>query len=161
MSDKATLLEQLRDVQEPLPPEGVPLWLIASNVALVCIIVALLLRRKHQRRNGWRTQLIRDLRHMRTLEPEKAITQAATTLRQLTLSRGHQVHSLSGDDWLEALDQHFGTTWFSQDQGQLFGDALYQPASIDSHAIDAVFTKLEHLIKALPSSYGANRNNRP
>lgn len=159
MSDSATLLEQLRDVQEPLPPEGVPFWLIAANIAVACLIVSLLIRREHQKRNLWRTQLIKDLRHMRKLEPEKAISQAATTLRQLTLSRGHKVHSLSGDDWLEALDQHFDTTWFSQDQGQLFGDALYQSASIDNHELDTVFAMLERLIKTLPSRYNAQQDN--
>lgn len=161
MSDNATLLQQLRDVREPLPPEGVAFWLIAANVVLVGGIVALLLFRKHRKINRWRTWVIRDLRTMRSLEPELAISQAATTLRQLVLSRGQNAHSLSGEDWLEVLDQHFNTTWFSQDQGQLFGDALYQPKNLDRHTLDRVFAKLEHLIKALPSRYEAQQEHSP
>ncbi|MFK8081430.1 MAG: DUF4381 domain-containing protein [Granulosicoccus sp.] len=152
MNDTTTLLEQLRDVRQPLPPEGVSWWLIVANIGAAVLIMALLWYRRHQLRAGWRKQLINDLRLAREQPPQQAIGSAATLLRQLMLYRGQRVQSLSGERWLQELDRQFQTLWFTREQGRVFGDSLYQPDVTDKHTANLVLEKLETLISSLPPS---------
>lgn len=151
MSDTTTLLAQLRDVQQPLPPEGVSLWLIAANISIAGLIVALLWYQKRQSISGWRKQFIKDLRQAKQQPPTEAIGIAATQLRQLMLFHGHKIQNLSGDTWLQELDRQFNTLWFTQGDGQVFGDALYQRGAVEKQKITSVFKELETLVKSLPS----------
>ena len=151
MSDTASLLESLRDVREPLPPEGVPLWLLLANFLALTIVVILLwhLRKKH--RYGWRKQLLDDLRKAQKQPPEQAIVSAATVLRQLSLARGHPVQTVHGEPWLHHLDHQFNTQWFTQEEGRLLGDALYRPETADNITVTVVLKELEKLIISLPA----------
>ena len=166
MNNTTQLLEQLRDVQEPLPPESVGFWVIAFNVIALLVITALLVYRTHRKRNQWRTRLIGDVRRMRALQPEQSIHHTAIALRQLLLSRGQQVETLSGESWLIALDSHFHTQWFTSEDGQLFGDTLYQQGmhqsgKLDSRHRDTVLTTLENMIRELPSQLTVAVNKSP
>lgn len=153
MDTTTALLEQLRDVQQPPPPEGVPLWLIAANVLALSLIVALLVYRRQYNANNWRKQLIKDLR-MATQQPaHEALASAATILRQLMLFRGHSAQSISGEPWLHKLDTAFNTQWFTKGAGRAFGDALYQNNTTDNVPIESLFSELEVLIKTLPSAH--------
>lgn len=153
MADTSTLLEQLRDVQQPLPPEGVPLWLIIANVSIAIFILALLWYRRQKKTGGWRKQLLKDLRRARQQPPTDAVNIAATLLRQLMLFRGHNIQTLSGDAWLHELDKQFDTQWFTQGQGHVFGDALYQSGVAESQNIPLVLSELESLIKSQPAQH--------
>ena len=148
MADTTTLLEQLRDVQQPLPPEGVSLWLIEANIVIAGFILALLWYRRQKKKRGWRKQLIKDLRLARQKPPNEAISIAATLLRQLMLFRGHKIQTLSGDAWLQELDTQFETQWFTQGQGRAFGDALYQAGTTEKLNAPLVLKELEALIKS-------------
>lgn len=153
MSDtRAELLAQLRDVREPVPPEGVPLWLILANIALVGLILMLLLYRRHNRRFGWRKQFIAELRQARSLPPEQAIFTTAQLLRRLLLYRGTAVQTCSGTSWLQQLDKHFQTQWFTQDNGRVFGDSMYQPGVLSQAATTSLLDDIERLIRTLPAS---------
>ena len=145
------LLARLRDVQEPIPPEGVPLWLVLANVTLIGLILTLFLYRRHHRKFGWRKQLIAELQQARQQPPDKAIFIAAQLLRRLLLHRGSAVQTDSGTGWLHKLDEHFDTQWFTQGDGRVFGDNLYQAAVLSPVAISTLLDRIEVLIKALPA----------
>lgn len=156
MNNTTELLEQLRDVQEPLPPESIDFWLIALNVIALLLVTALLAYREYRKRNQWRTHFIEDIRRMRTLQPEQSIHHTAIALRQLLLSRGQQVKTLSGESWLIALDTHFHTHWFTKEEGQIFGNTLYKKGqhrsgNLENRQRDAVLATLESMIRDLPS----------
>lgn len=150
MSNTATLLESLRDVREPLPPEGGPLWLIAANLIAAAIVLFLLWHVRRKRRYGWRKQLIDDLRKAQRLPPDQALMNAATMLRQLSLARGEQVQNIHGQHWLQHLDDRFDTNWFTHGNGQLLGDDLYRPLIIDNARVGKMLEELEELIKKQP-----------
>lgn len=153
MSDtRSELLALLRDVREPIPPEGVPLWLILANIALVGLILTLLLYRRHNRRFSWRKQFIAELRQAHRQPPEKAIFTAAQLLRRLLLYRGTAVQTISGTSWLQQLDNHFQTQWFTQENGRVFGDSMYQPGVLSQAAIKSLLDDIEGLIRTLPAS---------
>ena len=148
MSDTARLLESLRDVREPLPPEGAPLWMIGANLLAITIVILLLWHLRTKHRFGWRKQLINDLRKARQQTPEQAVMTAATVLRQLSLARGETVQSIHGEPWLQHLDSQFDTDWFTQGNGRLLGDALYRSATTDSKRVSSMLEELENLIQA-------------
>ncbi len=153
MSDtRSELLAQLRDIREPIPPEGVPLWLILANIALVGLILTVLLYRRHNRRFGWRKQFIAELRQAHRQPPEKAIFTAAQLLRRLLLYRGTAVQTSSGTSWLQQLDNHFQTQWFTQENGRVFGDSMYQPGVLSQAATKSLLDDIEGLIRTLPAS---------
>ena len=150
MSDTASLLESLRDVREPLPPQGASLWMIGANLLAITIVILLLWHLRKRRRFGWRKQLINDLRKARQQPPEEAIMTAATILRQLSLARGENVQSVHGEPWLQHLDDKFDTDWFTLGNGRLLGDALYRPVTADNTSVDTMLEELADLIKAQP-----------
>jgi len=150
MSDTTQLLESLRDIQEPLPPEGASLLLLAGNAFLLFAIIAWLTSRFFQRKNAWKKQALRQLAMARSADTDKAMLQMATLLRQLLLHRQHATEQLTGKPYLQLLDKEFKTQWFTQGDGQHFGDSLYQPLS--DRTIDAkqLNRRLTVLVKALP-----------
>ncbi len=152
MRDTAELLAQLRDVREPLPPEGVSLWLIGANAAVLIFIIILLWHRKHQRTNAWKKQVLEHLHKAHNKPPQEAIGIAAAGLRKLMLLRGYRVETLSGTPWLQQLDTAFATHWFSKGDGRLFGEALYQPDIASYKDTSKVINELEKLIATLPAS---------
>lgn len=160
MSDAAELLAQLRDVREPLPPEGVSLWLIGANAAALCLIILLLWHRQHQRKYAWRKQVLEQLRQAHNKPPQESIGIAASALRKLMIYRGYRVETLSGKPWLQQLDDAFDTHWFSSGNGRLFGDALYQPAIANHQNTDNIIKELETLIAALPANTSDNTSNK-
>lgn len=151
-NEHAELLDRLRDIREPLPPEGAPLWLILANVAVVGLIMALLLYRRHQRRFGWRKRFLTELHQARQQSPTQALFTTAQLLRRLLLHRDSSVQTSSGDSWLQELDKHFQTQWFTQGNGRVFGDTLYQPCMLSHDASIALLDDIEALVRTLPAT---------
>jgi len=150
MSQASELLAQLRGVQEPLPPDGVSLWLLTANTALLVLIIALAFLHRNASRQQWRRGLLRDLNKAKQLPPAPAVASAATMLRQLVLAHGHRAGKLTGEPWLQKLDEFFETYWFTQEQGRVFGDILYQPLKLDTKERDELLDTVSALIKRLP-----------
>lgn len=161
MDDAATLLEQLRDVRQPLPPEGVSLSLVIANVCAGGIIIALLWYRWRKNTHGWRKPLIKALRHSSSQTPKEALNSAAKLLRQLMLFRRQEVQTLSGTPWLQTLDEHFQTRWFTEGRGRVFGDTLYQPSTLDKPEVQRLLHELEALIRSLPAKSSASPTAKP
>lgn len=151
MSSAGQLLKSLRDVQEPPPPESVPLWLPGLNLLLFIMILLLGWHLFRRWKSDWRKRVISDLHQAQTLPPSKAIISAATVLRQLMIALGKPAHTVHGQQWLELLDEQFDTHWFTREEGRLLGDSLYRSDEIDKATITAILVKLEDLVTDLPA----------
>ena len=152
MSEASELLAQLRTVREPLPPESTELWLIVANVGLLVLILFMGWIRYTARNRKWKKRFLHDLNQAKELPQEQAVCNVAIMLRQLMLSRGHNVNTLTGNAWLEQLDNEFNTTFFTQSRGRVFGNALYQPVVAGkSHTID-VINEIDRLVRLLPET---------
>jgi len=150
MNKREQILEQLRDVQLPPAPEGTSVWLIALNLLLLLLVLLGLYRRSRRSRDRWRRDALFQVRQARSMAPATAILALAKLLRQILLYR-QQDKPCEGRSWLLHLDAVFDTRWFSEADGQVFGDALYQPTDMDDDELQDVCTQLEQLIRKLPS----------
>ncbi len=149
MSNTEQLLSQLRDIQEPPPPVGVSLWLIAANLVVFVFIALLFYRQRQRRRERWRNEALREIDWARQLEPASCLLHLAKLLRKVMRYQGQDI---SGDrgQWLAQLDQAFNTHWFTQSDGRIFGDALYQTQTPSVANMSVLCSELERQIKSLP-----------
>lgn len=147
MSDTTELLNSLRDIHEPIPPQSVsPLWMLLVFVLCIGVIGLLLIRIAKARRvkpSPW----IEQITIARTEEPEQARLRLARLLRHICLNRGDDhFETLSGQAWLEHLDKVFFTRFFTTDAGIAFGDDLYAPVS-KNFSINVLCDELEKIVK--------------
>ena len=156
MSETELLLSQLRDVREPLAPEGAPLILIAANLVALGALMGLIYWKHRQRRERWRVQAIQQIKTAYSLDPQESVLTLAKTLRQIMLDRCAASASGVGKIWLQELDKEFATHWFTQGEGQVFGAALYKKGSIPTDTLP-LCKQVEKLIRALPTRPSPNR----
>jgi len=161
MIDAEQLLSNLRDIQEPAAPEGVSLLLIAANITLVMIILATLFIRRRRRRESWRQEALNCIFKARMMEPQAGLLSLAKLLRQLIHYRHGNSSELDGQAWLDQLDQEFKTQWFSQDEGQIFGEALYTNQSAGTVNLILLCDSLSTLVKSLPVTLPTNSAGKP
>lgn len=142
MSEAEQLLAMLADVHEPPVPEAAWPWLWMLNGLLVTAWIGLRAWRRHRQRTALRREAITALDALSGDEPAARLANMATLLRRVVRERlGESVAGLDGDAWLAVLDGFFGTRWFTQGEGQVFGHTLYRrdtPASTEVAAVQAV-----------------------
>ncbi len=146
MSDKASLLAELRDIHEPPAPETIAPWqLILIAIVLLCAICLILVRRK--RSHTIAKEARQTISKIRLAPADNRLLQLATLLRQLVYHReGTKVNRLQGQQWLEKLDEHFATHYFTKEAGTVFGDALYAPAKIENEQTLSLCDDIDKLL---------------
>ncbi len=150
MNQTEQILSQLRDVQLPPAPEGAPVWLMMANLIMLLLVLTGLGYRRYRRRNQWRRDTLFRVQQARSEKPAVALLTLAKLLRQILIHRHHDIPG-NAQSWLHTLDEAFGTDWFTQAEGRLFGDALYQPQQPSEEELQAVCSRLEQLIRKLPT----------
>lgn len=150
MNQTEQILAQLRDVQLPTAPEGVSVWLMIATLAMLLLILPGLYRRVHRTREQWRRDALFEIRRARSMDPAAATLALAKLLRQIRLYRDRDVADDSRHT-LNDLDTLFSTHWFTQAEGQIFGNALYQPHQLSEAELQALCKTLEQLIRKLPA----------
>ena len=150
MNKTETLLSALRDIQEPAAPETVSLGLLAANIALLFLLAYLFLLRRNRRLEGWRREARREIQCAKNSEGQQGIFLLAKLLRKIAIHRNHN-HNVQGDVWLKELDSLFSTQWFTCEDGQIFGTALYQKSRLSSENLEAISNKLLQLVNSLPA----------
>ena len=138
MTDSASLLTNLRDIHAPPPvswwPPAPGWWLL-----LVVLIVALILLWRWRRARPWRRHALRELQ---ALELEygangdvvNCVAQVSVLLRRVALSARAPTAAaaLTGDAWLNYLDEAGRTQQFSTGVGRVLISAPYARAeSVD------------------------------
>lgn len=139
------------------------LTLALFSIFLILLIYHLIVNR----RSGWPKQYVSELRqYKRKIEAqnidmqsdEEQLSHLAQLLRRFVThvqpsdQRG-KIAQLNGNDWLDFLDQTFATSYFTQNDGQVFGPALYNgdakhilhKQSENQQGLSEICTKLESL----------------
>ena len=144
------ILRDLRDIHLPEQADmavaaGLVLWPVAIVVTAALIAVWFAWRR----RTAWRREITSHLDRIERIAREgRALsgwTELAVLLRRIAIRVGdrREIASLTGDAWLEKLDQLFGSTTFANGPGR--GLALYPydaPIEGDREALEPVADQL-------------------
>lgn len=144
-------LSRLRDIHIPPPPPSEPIWDLLLAGGLVLLALGLLLFALLRRKRHWRRQALSELSSINTDQPDKARAELAGVLRRVAIKVSDRpVASLSGDDYLEQLDQIFSTRFFGSGAGQVFGGSLYQPVQTDTDWSAIKSTLTRHVSRVNP-----------
>lgn len=151
--DIKELLNQLRDIQEPVAPQGTSLWLISLCIALACLLITFLWFQRNRSHFAFRREAfirIDAVANQNDSLHTRSMFDLATLLRQLMRHRvGNRVNALDNTAWLAALDAEFSSVWFTKGRGQVFGSALYCDTELTSEERKAICKELKSEIRRL------------
>ncbi len=151
--DITELLSQLRDIQEPVAPQGTSLVLIAFCIVLSFILIIVFLYQRNRARYAFRHEAfyrIDTIANRTNESSNQSIFELATLLRQIMRHRvGNCINKLDDIAWLKALDTEFSSAWFTTGRGQIFGSTLYKNTELPNHEIRAVCEELKSEIRRL------------
>lgn len=150
MSKTESLLSALRDIQEPVAPESLSLWLIAANIVLIVILAMFYFLRKNRLQERWRRESRREIQRAKNTKPQQGIVLLAKLLRKIAIHRNNNPRDLQGDAWLNELNTLFSTRWFTEDEGRVFGTALYQKTVLSPTDLNSASNKILQLVNDLP-----------
>lgn len=150
MNQTEQILSQLRDIGIPPAPDGVSIWIVAANLALLLMVLVGFYRHWRRERERWRRAALKQVIQARSLQPASAVLALAKLLRQIMLYRQCDISAV-GQAWLFKLDAAFNTHWFSQAEGQAFGSALYRNSTMTVEEQQRLCKQLEQLIRKLPA----------
>lgn len=159
MSDPATnLLQQLKDIQQPLPISWWPLmwgWYVVAGVCLIALsflvfyLVRLGIRQQRKR------QILKEisvLRFSEGMNKQSITAQLSILLKQILFMvyPRQDIAGLQGEDWLLFLDKVSNSSSYTQGCGRLLITAPYQPVIDDkSNELDDLFELIEYTIKSV------------
>lgn len=148
MTDTAELLAQLRDIRVPVPPAEPAVWPLFIAVAAIALGVGALFRFFRQKRKLWVDDARLQIKQTQQLTPDLAIQGYAELLKRivLTLEPANNVRTLHGSQWLQYLDNVFRTSYFTTEQGRVFGEDLYRKQGLSESDRDAIGNRLHKLI---------------
>ncbi len=141
-------LANLRDIHLGDPISSFPAlgwWLLLGLVLLMLAGLALFFWRRYQQRAYWREALALldalEKNHSGRNDPEtqkQLVFEISKLLKRVSITRygRERVASLTGNSWLEFLDETGDTHEFSQGAGQALGEALYrQDTQVDPDSL--------------------------
>ena len=131
-------LADLRDVIHPVDPGFWPPamgWWIVLVLVILCLIGALYLFRSIYLRLA-ETSFVREVDALAQLQPREAVVELSILMRRIAMTRfpRHSVAGLSGEDWLQFLDQSGNTDQFTTGPGRALVSAPYSdliPENLD------------------------------
>ncbi len=145
MADTDRLLELMHPMREPPQPAAVTPFLFMVGVGCLAALAAFVLYWiALRRRAGLRRSAEAALAASRALAPPDRLAAQAMVLRRLVRSTvGDRDARAQGSVWLQTLDRLFATHFFTQGEGQAFGDALYaRSIAVDVDALDRALGRL-------------------
>ncbi len=149
MSDNTELLAQLRDIRLP-PATPVPaLWPLLVTVLLALIALIWIARTRWQQKNAWASEVQSTISVLQSEPADRAIPGYAALLKRtvLTIEPAHATKTLHGEPWLHQLDRFFRTDFFSNGEGRVFGDCLYQPVTMQQADSEQLGHTLKQLVR--------------
>lgn len=148
MAETAELLAQLRDIRVPEPPAEPAIWPLFIAVAIIALGLIALLRHFRPTRVSWVDDARQQIKTAQQLTPDLAVQGFADLLKRiaLTLEPTNKVRTLHGRQWLQYLDSLFRTSYFTAEQGRVFGEDLYREQRLSESDRDAIANKLRKLI---------------
>lgn len=110
-----------------------PGWWILLSVMIGFIILVIALLRMYFK-SSLKKDAVKELNYIesmfeKTQDTTQCVSELSIFLRRVVLSQKQQIHAagLTGIAWLKLLDQHLGTSDFSQGPGQILLVGPYQP----------------------------------
>jgi len=118
------LLAQLRGLQMPEAPTEPAVWPVILSAGILLLIGMVFLIRRKRGTTTWAKEAKRELDSIKHNENTHALTQTAALLKRIAITHDNsaEVKRLTGDRWLRYLDSFFQTRYFSEGNGQLFGE---------------------------------------
>ncbi len=144
--DTAQLLAQLKDIHLPEAPVAPSLWPLYVFIVLLFLALGVYALRRSRSSTNWQREALDNLADIQQRSPQTALQQTAILLKRIAITHDNHpsVKRLSGDRWLQYLDQFYRTDFFSKGEGQVFGDALYRSST---SANNTLYKGLKRLIK--------------
>lgn len=155
MDPKADLLTQLQDIDLP-QHQG---WWIAPGWILLAVVLVLLCwfaynrwkKYQHHQRTNWRPEALTELEDLRREidagQFSEVLSGASRLARRVALAKSgrEEIAVLTGERWLEKLDELSQSTSFTTGAGRLLATAPYRPDGVNDEAllrdiVDAVET---------------------
>lgn len=159
--DITELLNQVREIQEPVAPQGTSLVLIALCLALAFLLLVILAFQRNRTRYAFRREAFsridavannnaNSISDNKQTQGKHSAFELATLLRQIMRQRvGSSINKLDDTGWLKALDAEFNSAWFTTGRGQVFGSALYNGKELTAHELASVCKELKSEIRRL------------
>lgn len=130
-------LEELRDIHLPpspaLWPPAIGWWVLAllALIALGFLVQQLLRLYRRQRRRRAAFAALQHARRALQGDVRDLAAELSVLLRRVALTRfpRHQVAALSGEAWLQFLDETGGAGRFAEGPGRALTHAPYQPSA--------------------------------
>ena len=111
-------------------PPAIGWWLLAA-LLIVLGTAGYFLRRRQQRKTALKTarKLLLHLKQDTTLAPQEKLSELSTLIRRVAISTHPRaaIASLTGQQWLQFLDNSVPGAPFSQGIGQVLADGHYRP----------------------------------
>ncbi len=131
-------LSELRDVIYPVDPGFWPPaigWWIVLVLVILCLIGAVYLFRSIYLRLA-ETSFVKEVDALTQLQPREAVGELSILMRRIAITRfpRDSVAGLSGEDWLQFLDQSGNTDQFTTGPGRALVSAPYSnltPENLD------------------------------
>ncbi len=123
------LLQNLRDViPPPVPgfwPPAIGWWL--ATILILILIAAIIYSIKLTIARYSRNSIVQQIDEIAGLQPRQAIVELSTLMRRVAITRYPRsaVAGLTGQAWLEFLDQSGNTDQFTQGVGRMLAIAPY------------------------------------
>ncbi len=142
MATPDELLNRLHDIHGAAEPSWwppAPGWWVLAAGALAALVVYLW----RNRRESWQAQALRELARaerdfIQSQDAIRFVSDVSILLRSVSVSRarGIAIAGLTGDAWLQYLDESLATREFSRGAGRVLITAPYMPsADIDVPAL--------------------------
>lgn len=144
MADVSRLLDMLHPMREPPMPAAITPFLLMAALGGGAALLFALCWRFSRGRSDLRRAAEAALGASRALAPPERLAAQARLLRRLVRGIvGETETRKQGPAWLASLDRAFATQFFTQGEGQAYGDALYSPrAAPDVEALDGSLGRL-------------------
>ena len=154
-------LEQLKDITIPLQPEWWPpapgWWLLLVLGIFLLVRLVQLLKRTIDKKHPFKQARMATLAHHQafianTIHSEEYVEQLNQLLKRVVLhaQEGSKAASLSGQKWLNYLDDISKSTGFSAGQGNALGDMRYRKNT--QSELSELHTQVLRVIRVLEKS---------
>lgn len=147
MSDTTELLDSVRDIHEPAPPESSSALIISAFIflAIAFAIAATIMIFKHKRKAN--RQLQAEIESIQYESTDTALVKIAILLRRIMYHiHGEDINQLEGHEWLLALDNTFETRYFTEGAGRVLGTDIYKNNTKDKTDTYALCQHISKLI---------------
>lgn len=134
-------LERLADIVT-LPPVSwwppAPGWYAVMGIVLLLFMSIAIMMWQHKRRNAYRAAALAELKQVG--KGPQAANRIAQILKRtaLTIAPRNSVASLTGDNWVQWLNQTGNGVVFSETASKILSTDLYSVEQADDEAIDAL-----------------------